>query len=98
MEIQIISISLLEYVETDDLDGARRLLVGIDEQDKKLIVAKKENSNAPLFVAAMRGNVDMVEFLAEECHADLDELGIYKDDRFESCYLVTPLWSASSLR
>ena len=95
MEIEIISTSLLECVERDDVDGARRLLVGIDEQGRKLIVAKRGNSNAPLFVAAMRGNVNMVEFLVKECLADTEELGRY-EDHLQSCHLVTPLWCAAA--
>ena len=57
MEIQVISASLLECARTNDVDGARRLLVGIEEQDRKLIVAKRGNASPPLFVAAARGNV-----------------------------------------
>ena len=96
MEIQEISTSLMECVQTDDIVKARRLLAGVDEKDRKLIVAKRDNNNAPLFVAAMRGNVNMVEFLANECHANLEELGRYEDQVLECCYLVTPLWCAAA--
>ena len=92
MEIQEISTSLLKCVRTDDVDGARRLLVGVDEKDRKLIVAKRDNSDPPLFVAAMRGNVDMVTFLAKECSADLEERGTFFND--DLAELVTPLWCA----
>ena len=79
--------------ETNDIGGARRPLAGVDGQDRKSIVAKREDRNALLFVVALRGNVDMVEFLAKECHAELEELGLYTNSR-GIVELVTPLWCA----
>ena len=99
MEIQKIlnlSTSLLGCAHRNDVDGARRLLDGIDRRDRRSIVAKGDNDNAPLFVAAMRGNVDMVEFLVKECHADMEERGRYEDLELKSSYLVTPLWGAAA--
>ena len=92
MEIHKISTSLLEWVEANDVVGARRLLEGVDKQDRKLIVAKRDNYDLPLFVASMRGNVDMVEFLAEECGADLEERGRYFISAVPHNCMVTPLW------
>ena len=94
MEIQKISTSLLECVRKDDVVGARSLLAGVDEQDRKSVVAKRNHRDAPLFEAVMRGNVDMVEFLVKECKADTEELGRYEDKDLKSYHLVTPLWSA----
>ena len=97
MEIQKVSTSLLECVQTDDVVGARRLLAGVDERDRKSIVAKRDDCDPPLFVAAKRGNVDMVEFLVEECHADTEECGRYKVRVFDSYHSITPLWLAAIL-
>ena len=91
MEIQEISTSLLECVQADDVVGARRLLAGVDKQDRKLIFAKKDNCDPPLFVAAKRGKVDMVEFLVEECGAGLEERGTCTSS-MGIVELVTPLW------
>ena len=102
MKNQKISTELLEYVETDDVVGARRLLEGANGQDRKSIVGNTDyNGNAPLLVAAMRGNVDMVAFLAKECHADKEVLGRYKNTYAGGkgglvFYLVTPLWCAAA--
>ena len=79
------------------------VLAGVDEQDRKSIVAKRDDRTAPLFVATMRGNVNMVEFLARECHANLEELSRckirneYKNsfNVVETAHLVTPLWCAA---
>ena len=95
MEIQDISTLLQECVEKDDVVGARRLLAGVDEKVRKLIVAEGDNCDPPLFVAAMRGNAEMVKFLVNECHADMEELGRCMVN--ESWHLVTPLWCAAAL-
>ena len=94
----MISASLLEYVERNDVDGARRLLVGIEEQDRRSIVAKRGNASPPLFVAATRGHVGMVKFLAQECHADLNELGSYffANQEYESSQITALSHAASS--
>ena len=98
MEIQEISTSLLECVHNDDIIGARSLIFGVNEQDRRSIVANINNLNAPLFVAAMRGNVEMVEFLVNECHADEEERGRYHCTAIgirETVHMVTPLWCAA---
>ena len=96
MKIQKISTSLLECVQTDDVVGARRLLAGVDQRDRKSIVAKRDDCDPPLFVAALQGNVDMVEFLVKECHADTEERGRYENPDRDG-HLVTPLWLAAVL-
>ena len=96
MEIQ--EISLLECVHNDDLIGARSLIFGVNEQDRRSIVANINNLNAPLFVAAMRGNVEMVKFLVNECHADKEERGRYYCTAIDitgTVHMVTPLWCAA---
>ena len=69
---------LMSFVETDDIICAKRLLVGIDEQDKKLFVA--HGNYAMLRVAARRGNTAMVEFLVEDGKANVGEGGKYCDN------------------
>ena len=98
MDIQEISTSLLECVHNDDVIGARSLIFGVNEEDRKSIVANINNLNAPLFVAALRGNVDMVKFLVKECKADKEERGRYYCTAIgisETVHLVTPLWCAA---
>ena len=95
MEIQRISTLLMTCVDTDDVVGARSLLEGVNDQDRKSIVAKTSDHEAPLFVAAMHGNVDMVECLVKEWRADMEELGPCMDLVDNFCHLVTPLWLAA---
>ena len=106
VEIRRASKSLLNCVKTDDIVGARKLLHGIERaEDKKLIVSRRNNCNAPLFDAALRGNADMVEFLVKEFQADMEERGLYEDEELRNFYeddetptrhLVTPLWCAAA--
>ena len=91
-DILTVSIELMNCVKKNDIAGAKRLLSDITEkEDRKSIVAKRDDCNAPLFEAALRGNVGMMSFLVKECHADLEERG----ERFKN-ELVTPLWCAAS--
>ena len=94
---QIISDLLLKYLYTGDVVGAGRLLEKFKERDRKWIVAKKDNRNAPLFIAAMRGNVDIVKCLVTEWQADMEELGEFFDQKDGSSLSVTPLWCAASM-
>ena len=99
MEIQEISTLLRIYVDADDVIGARSLLEGVNDRDRKSIVAKSSDHDAPLFVAAMHGNVDMVECLVKEWQADMEERGLCAVLNSEtiSHHLVTPLWLAAVL-
>ena len=97
MEIQEISTLLLMYVNVDDVVGARSLLEGVNEKDRKSIVAKSFDCNPPLFVAVMRGNVDMVECLVTEWQADMEELGGFMNLVDNTRHHVTPLCFAGVL-
>ena len=97
MEIQEISTLLLMYVNADDVVGARSLLKGVNKRDRKSIVAKRFDCNPPLFVAAMHGNVDMVECLANEWQADMEELGGFMNLLDNTRHQVTPLCFAGVL-
>ena len=50
---------------------------------------------SPLFVSCKKGNVEIVEYLIEQCHSDVEQKGVYEvpDDR--SIHYVTPLWCAA---
>ena len=82
-------------VNADDVIGARSLLKGVTDQDRKSIVAKSSDHEAPLFVAVMRENVDMVECLVKEWQTDMEERGSCMDLVSNSYHLVTPLWLAA---
>ena len=58
---------------------------------------KRDDCNPPLFVATRQRNVDMVEFLIKECHADPEECGTFEDPVFDGEESFTPLWCAAIL-
>ena len=104
-DILKLSTELLNCVRKNDIIGAKRLFFNITEKkDRKLIVAKREDCNAPLFEAALKGNAAMMSFLVKECYADLEERGkyfVYKLTPRASIFtksndLVTPLWYAAA--
>ena len=82
-----LAVLVMRCVLKDDVIGAKNLLVGIDEQDKKMIVSAVVDRRVPLCVAAERGNTDMVKFLVKDCQADIED---------RDFNLQTPLWIAAS--
>lgn len=75
--------------------ACRSKLDRFSRDDRKEIVSRVKEGCAPLFVACKKGNVEIVEYLIEECGADVEQKGVYEvmDDR--SIHYVSPLWCAS---
>ncbi|KAH9528459.1 ankyrin repeat protein mann-cup [Dermatophagoides farinae] len=73
----------------------RNRLEKLTLDERKRIVNRLYEGCSSLFMACKRGNVDIVDYLIEQCGADIELKGIYEvhDDR--SVHLVTPLWSAA---
>ncbi|KAK2712625.1 hypothetical protein QYM36_011347, partial [Artemia franciscana] len=65
------------------------------EKERKTIVNKKKDGCTPLFIAAKRGNVEIVEYLVNTCHADVEEKGLYQVPDDQSIHKVSPLWCAA---
>ena len=91
---QDLASALMRMVYADDVVGAKGLLVGIDEQDKKMIAAKAQKDYAPLCIATELGSKDMVEFLVKDCHANIEEGG-NNYHWFNTFHSLTPLWYAA---
>ena len=62
---------------------------------RKEIVNKLYDGCAPFFISCKRGNVEIVEYLIEQCHADIEQKGIYEVPDDHSIHFVTPLWCAA---
>ena len=75
--------------------SCRSKLERLSREERKELVSRIKEGCSPLFVSCKRGNVDIVEFLIEECGADVEQKGVYEvpDDR--SIHYVTPIWCAS---
>lgn len=62
---------------------------------RRELVNRIREGCAPLFLASLHGNVEMVEYLIVQCGADVELRGVYegRDDRTH--HFVTPLWCAA---
>ena len=70
---QDLAIDLMAFVLKDDAAGAKRLLAGIRQQEKKMIYAQCQKDFAPLFYPVKSGNKDLMEFLVRDCQANVEQ-------------------------
>ena len=88
---------LEEFVLANNVAEVRRLVKGVDKRDWMSLIQESLRSrdcNPPLFLAAMQGNVEMMEFLVKQCDAYTEERGLCMVDG--SWHQVTPLWCAAA--
>ena len=73
----------------------RNRLEKLSREERKELVSRAKEGCTPLFVSCKKGNVEIVDYLIEECGADVEQKGVYEvpDDR--SIHYVTPLWCSS---
>ncbi|CAG2172454.1 unnamed protein product, partial [Oppiella nova] len=73
----------------------RNKLERLSKEERKVIVSRVKEGCTPLFVSCKKGNVEIVDYLIDECHSDVEQKGVYEvpDDR--SIHYVTPLWCAA---
>lgn len=67
----------------------------MSREERRELVNRVKEGCSPLFLACKRGNVEIVQYLLDECGADVEQKGMYEvpDDR--SIHHVTPLWCAA---
>lgn len=67
----------------------------LSPEERKQIVNRAHEGCTSLFISSKRGNVEIVEYLIEQCGADIEMKCIYEvpDDR--CVHFVTPLWCAA---
>lgn len=53
-------------------------ITGLQKDTKKTIVGHTFDGNAPLFLAAQQGQVHFVNYLLEECYANIEQKGVYE--------------------
>ena len=94
-KINQLATDLHKCVKKDQLVKAKFLLKGLRREDKRKIVLQVFDGNAPLFIAAQQGLVCFVNYLLEECGADIEQRGVYEVQEDRSRHQVTPLWCAA---
>ena len=75
--------------------SCRNRMEKLTRPERRELVSRVKEGCTPLFVSCKKGNVEIVDYLIEECDADVEQKGVYEvpDDR--SIHYVTPLWCSS---
>lgn len=75
--------------------SCRNRLEKLTREERRELVSRVKEGCTPLFISCKKGNVEIVEYLIEECDADVEQKGVYEvpDDR--SIHYVTPLWCSA---
>ncbi|CAI9733425.1 protein fem-1 homolog C-like [Octopus vulgaris] len=92
---QIISISnkVMRYVRKCNLVGVKSKLDPLKMPHRKRIASRKIQGFTALFLAVSYNNLELVQYLLQECNVPVDQPVIYNDDA-----QVTPLLVAASER
>jgi len=95
-DIDRLSAELMKCVRNDQLVRAKLLVKNLSRQERTAMSGKTyEDGCSPLFVAAHLGRISFVNFLLEECCADIEQRGTYEVAEDRSRHQVTPLWCAA---
>ena len=95
-DIERISSELLKCVRNDQLVRAKLLVKNLSLEDRAAVSrGTNEDGCSPLFIAAHLGRISFVNFLLEECYADIEQRGTYEVAEDRSRHQVTPLWCAA---
>lgn len=83
-------------LEKDDLKTFQWVMNSQSQQDKKSIVNKinSESKQSPFFIACKNGCTSLVNYMTEQCHADLEQMCEFEIEDANFRDIVTPLWVA----
>ena len=73
--IHWLSMIVSYFSQDDDLSKLREGMMKKTKEQRKKIVDQKVAGNTPLFTACYRGKVHFVNFLLNECGADMEKRG-----------------------
>lgn len=96
-QINNLAADLIQCILSNQLPEARTLVETLSPDVRKELTRKHEDVdvNPALFTAVKTGSPEFIDFLVTECHADLEEHGIYHVEEDRSEHIVTPLWCAA---
>lgn len=84
-----------QCIMEEKLSKLRATLKKFGREQRKKIVAHKIRGNAPLFTACLEGKLHFVNYLMDDCSADIEQHGVYEVEEDHSCHKVTPLWCSA---
>lgn len=90
-----VAAEIVASIKQDKLILAKRQLDGLRREEKKLIVSQILDGKSPFFLAVQHGLAHFVEYFLNDCHADVEQRGVYEMAKDGSKHHVTPLWCAS---
>jgi len=95
-DIERLSADLLKCVRNDQLVRAKLLIKNLSHEERMAVSrGTNEDDCSSLFIAAHLGRISFVNFLLEECYADIEQRGTYEVAEDRSRHQVTPLWCAA---
>jgi len=95
-DVERLSAELVKCVRNDQLVRAKLLVKNLTREERTAIsCGTNEDGCSPLFIAAHLGRISFVNFLLEECYADIEQRGTYEVAEDQSRHQVTPLWCAA---
>ena len=95
-DIERLSGELLKCVRNDQLVRAKLLVKNLGREVRAAVSrGTNEDGCSPLFIAAHLGRISFVNFLLDECCADIEQRGTYEVAEDRSRHQVTPLWCAA---
>jgi len=73
-----LSDELLEYARRNQLDEAMQLMKSLSREERTAIAGRpdKDGRTALITVIEVNGSIAFVEFLVDECGADVDQHGV----------------------
>ena len=87
---------LHEYIKTGCTSLARKMMKGLSVDERKAVVSCKVNKKPALFNAVLIGSEEMVDFILDVCHADVNQIGEYHLQERNKSIQVTSLWCAAA--
>ena len=82
-------------IQEDKLHKLRATLKKFTLAQRQRIISHKINGNAPLLTSCIQGKLHIVNYLLDDCGADVEQSGVYEVEEDRSRHTVTPLWVAA---
>lgn len=81
--------------EGNHLAKAKFVLDGLDKKLMRQMLGLPVAGSTLLFIAARKDSLDMVKYFIEDCGADMEQKGVYKDPDSGMSHHAPPLWVAA---
>nr|KAG5695801.1 hypothetical protein BaRGS_013399 [Batillaria attramentaria] len=73
----------------------RTIMKRLPYHQRRQLARQLQNGNSMLFSCCQMGHVEMVNYLLEDCGADIEQRGVYEVSEDGTRHQVSPLWCAA---